>query len=361
MACREAPGASGFPDRALPLGADELGSIGTAPFRPTNSDPQQVPRAEVRRMRTREEYVAALGLLDARSGGGGADEFEAEIANLDLGQISLCLTRPSHASTMVGGVPDFHIFILPMAPVVARRTICGRDFPADGHGLFHHRPHELVVSRSRTDRPWPTAAIWIRHDDLVRQSAALAGRDPSPSELDRSIILTTKAPHRRLLRLMTDARELAVARPEVVASPSASRALSGAIQEALVVSLATGKAAPERAAVRRRHQVMARLERLLHEQPEEVLTLPELCVAVGVAERTLHLVCQEFVGVGPMQYARSLRLDRVRRALVAADPQVDRVSAIAMHYGFWALGRFAVAYRGAFGETPSETLRRSSS
>ena len=48
-----------------------------------------------------------------------------------------------------------------------------------------------------------------------------------------------------------------------------------------------------------------------------------------------------------------------RRALRAADPRRTTVSAIALDCGFWELGRFAVAYRRTFGESPSDTLRYS--
>jgi len=34
------------------------------------------------------------------------------------------------------------------------------------------------------------------------------------------------------------------------------------------------------------------------------------------------------------------------------------VSEIATYYGLWALGRFSVAYRSLFGESPSTALRR---
>jgi transcriptional regulator GlxA family with amidase domain len=48
----------------------------------------------------------------------------------------------------------------------------------------------------------------------------------------------------------------------------------------------------------------------------------------------------------------------VRRALLRADSSNSTVTRIVTDHGFWELGRFSVAYRTLFGETPSETLRR---
>ena len=40
------------------------------------------------------------------------------------------------------------------------------------------------------------------------------------------------------------------------------------------------------------------------------------------------------------------------------DPSEATVTRIVTDHGFWELGRFSVAYRALFGESPLETLRR---
>jgi transcriptional regulator GlxA family with amidase domain len=57
-----------------------------------------------------------------------------------------------------------------------------------------------------------------------------------------------------------------------------------------------------------------------------------------------------------MRYLRDARFERVREALLRAQDQ--SVTQVAMRWGFYHLGRFAVDYRKRFGEMPSETQAR---
>jgi transcriptional regulator GlxA family with amidase domain len=119
-----------------------------------------------------------------------------------------------------------------------------------------------------------------------------------------------------------------------------------------------GQPSRTRAAPGRHRRIVANLEHALRERPEEMLSLSALCAEVGVAQRTLNLACEEFLGQSAMRYARGRRLDHIRQCLLTSDPGATTVTEVAMRYGFWELGRFAQAYRLRFGEHPSTTLRR---
>jgi AraC-like DNA-binding protein len=87
------------------------------------------------------------------------------------------------------------------------------------------------------------------------------------------------------------------------------------------------------------------------------ITLADIVQAAHVPGRTLFKHFEDFRGISPMSYLRNARFERVRQALRRADPS-ERVTDIALQWGFGHMGRFAVQYRKRFGESPSETLRK---
>jgi transcriptional regulator GlxA family with amidase domain len=87
------------------------------------------------------------------------------------------------------------------------------------------------------------------------------------------------------------------------------------------------------------------------------ITIDDLAQASGVAGRTLFRHFQTVRGMSPMRYIRERRFQRVRQALLRAEPE-ESVTEIALKFGFGHLGRFSVQYRERYRETPSQTLRR---
>jgi len=100
-----------------------------------------------------------------------------------------------------------------------------------------------------------------------------------------------------------------------------------------------------------------RVRDFLEAHAHEPIDLSDLVDVAGVPLRTLHHQFRHAVGMSPMQLLREIRLDRVRSELLSAH-ETTNVTQAAMNWGFEHLGRFAVAYRRRFGETPRDTLAR---
>jgi len=97
---------------------------------------------------------------------------------------------------------------------------------------------------------------------------------------------------------------------------------------------------------------------IIHAEPHTPLTTAELARRCNVRVRTLQEGFQRHLGTPPMAYLRSVRLARAHAELRAADPTRTTVTAIAHRWGFSNLTRFANQHRAAYGELPSQTLRR---
>ena len=108
----------------------------------------------------------------------------------------------------------------------------------------------------------------------------------------------------------------------------------------------------------RHNAIIARFLEFSTAHPNRPLCLTEICAAIRVADRTLREACEEHLGMGPIRYLTLRRMHLVRDALLRAEASNTTVTRIAMDHGFCELGRFSVAYRSLFCESPSETLRR---
>jgi AraC family ethanolamine operon transcriptional activator len=92
---------------------------------------------------------------------------------------------------------------------------------------------------------------------------------------------------------------------------------------------------------------------------EDSVPLARLCRIVGRSERSLRDAFYGVHGMSPKRWMLTERLQRARRALSEPGSPQTTVTGVATENGFYELGRFAAAYKGAFGETPSATLRGS--
>jgi AraC-like DNA-binding protein len=223
--------------------------------------------------------------------------------------------------------------------------------------------HEIIVTGSglpihfRSSGTCHWGAMSLTSKDLAAAGQAIIGRELTAPPFTHSV----KSPAgilSRLSNLHEAAGHLAKTAPDILAHPEVARALEEGLVHAMVSCISGGEAA-ESGSVHHRHTViMRRLEEVLEANPDRTLYVAELCGAAGASGRTLRACCEELLGMSPTRYLWLRRMHLARRALRIADPAAATVTEVATSYGFWELGRFSVAYRSLFGESPSASLRR---
>jgi AraC-like DNA-binding protein len=101
-----------------------------------------------------------------------------------------------------------------------------------------------------------------------------------------------------------------------------------------------------------------RVESYIRAHLGENLSVSDLAAVAGVSSRTLFRSFRELRGRSPRQSLEDARLERARLYLLHGGDG-DSVTRSASDSGFTHLGRFSGLYKKKYGETPSETLRRS--
>lgn len=130
--------------------------------------------------------------------------------------------------------------------------------------------------------------------------------------------------------------------------------------EAGLIATVAGLLLRERAVVRVDPVAAARIadvEGWIESRLVEPITIGRLCELAGVGERRLQKAFEARRGVSPMRFVMERRLSEARRRLKRGGTR-DDVTSIALGLGFRHMGRFALEYRKAFGESPSQTRRK---
>jgi AraC-like DNA-binding protein len=231
-----------------------------------------------------------------------------------------------------------------------------------GHCGFEVLPGDIVVNRpdvahQRSGANFHYGAMSLPNEDLDAAVETIIGRE-LPETSHARVIHPDSDLMLRLLKLHKSVGQLAHDAPDILELPAVRRALENELIHVMVRCLAEGGAVESTAGCRRHDTIIARFEEFLEANPDRPLYLTEICAAIGVAERTLRASCEEHLGMGPIRYLTLRRMHLARSALRRADPSKSTVTRIVTDHGFWELGRFSIAYRTLFGESPSETLRR---
>lgn len=300
-----------------------------------------------------DDYAASVGgaRLYLHFTGGG--DFRARLTWIDLSGLRILRCRERVPRIAFVGLAPGMVGVAFSTDATTSQLWGGKKLAADE--LVVLAPGGGIHQRTGGVSHW--GLIVLAAKDLAAYFRALTGADVAASPTVTRIVRPAPGVAAGLRQLHAKACRLAEARPEIVAHREVVRAVEHELLHALTACLETGDCRAPMAAERRPAGIMARFETVLAGSRDRQVGARELGAEVGVSQRLLASCCAEHLGMSPRAYVRLRRLNRVRAALTRADPRTEGVAEIARRHGFSRLGRFTAAYRTAFGETPSITLR----
>ncbi|WP_208993489.1 AraC family transcriptional regulator [Labrenzia sp. CP4] len=133
------------------------------------------------------------------------------------------------------------------------------------------------------------------------------------------------------------------------------------LEEALVGALLefqpnTASPLLERRETGRSPAILKRAVSLIGERFADDISLLDISTHAGTSPRNLQLQFRQEYGCTPLQYLHDVRLSYARHLLLSEGHNLP-VAEVAYRSGHRHLGRFSVAYRERFGETPGATGR----
>jgi AraC family ethanolamine operon transcriptional activator len=280
--------------------------------------------------------------------------FHNHFTVLELGEVSLLHSTADPGYALTGGSPaGWQALFLLRGGSTATRW-CGRELVPGDLGLSLADEHT-----ARSFGPVDLLNVSVRSDALRAHGRAI-GRDdledgltgspwPDPGRARQAGLES------RLARILENVSHVCGPLREPIRLELVSTLLD-AVVDAVAGPLPAAKAATPAS----RRIAIARARDFLASCVRRVPTVPELCAAIGVSQRTIEYAFRDQLGLRPVQFLKLMRLNRARSSLVGASPASTSVTDVAMDFGFWDLGHFARDYQALFGESPSQTLRRAS-
>jgi AraC-like DNA-binding protein len=301
-----------------------------------------------------DDYAASFHTARAELSVTVRGSFRAEITLIDLGRLRV--SRFYESLQRVG-----HWANLEARAVITFATQPGPTLLFGGvemqpTSITRHNVYESGFLRSSGPASWASMSLSV--EEMAVAGATIIGSDLTPPTSHR-VHTPLSSAMIRLQQLHADAGQLAIDSPEIITNPGAARGLEQTLTEALVDCFGNGEVREDRSARQRHAAILQQFRRVIEGSAGEPVYMPELCAAIGISTRTLRVICQEHLGTSPKRYLLLRRMFLARKALRETTRDVTTVTEIATRYGFWELGRFAVAYRSLFSETPSATLKRS--
>ena len=299
----------------------------------------------------------------------GAKEFRLDLSPRDAGAFDFIANAAYMPGSYLGYI-QYGAAATIHVPDIRVRDDYWLHFSARGSCEIHNSlgtilcsPEQAVFSspvghRTVSEPGSARFTVSVTRATMLGRLAMLLGDAPSGSLDFAPVMDLTSQPGRRLMRYL----QLALEELDEPDETQRSEPFLGLYEELIVTAMLLSQP----------HTFADRLNRL--EQPaqprgvrlaldyieshlDRPITLGDLVAVTGVPGRTLLKHFKDHHGVSPVRYWRNRRFVRVREALQRARDDAS-VTDIAMNWGFYHLGRFAIEYARRFGESPSDTRRR---
>ncbi len=329
------------------------------PDTPRRPPPTRYTRRSVDDRHEAERILADLYLPNRLDLSTGSARLDMEVTGLRLGSLTAGrLTYGRRVRLRTVDAENFHVNVPLRGRAVSRSGTSQPVLTGPGEGLVFSPGAPAEISWSADCEQLclmiPPACLEAELERLLGRS--VRGRLTFDFGADLHSPLGKR--WRTVLSLIADELEQPT---DLARNPLVHRHIEGLVLDALLLGqphshsdLTTGTGPVRLSAVIRR------AVELVEDRPAEPWTTLRLAAEVHLSVRALQEGFQRELGTPPMTYLRQVRLRRARAALQEADSDHTTVRAVAVGLGILHLGRFAAAYREAFGETPSETLHRTS-
>jgi AraC-like DNA-binding protein len=214
------------------------------------------------------------------------------------------------------------------------------------------------------DRPyqavWNSVAVTVTtlgFENLQREAAWLVDHEALGVDFARPI---TPAAGRHWSQTIGYVERVVSSSPLLDAAPLARLELSWLVNSAVLACFPNSTLGAESASdTGDTPQPLRRALAFIDEHATDPITLNEIAAAARLSPRGLQAAFRRHLETTPLAHLRSVRMQHAHRDLQEAQPgDGTSVAAVAAHWGFAHLGRFAIEYRRRFGIYPSQALRR---
>ena len=280
-------------------------------------------------------YQSAFRSVDVELFPTAKGEFRAELTQVSLSKLWIHGAHEDLPRVYIGMVKPHRAAIgfltRPNQPAMQH---CGM---AVSPGDIVINDNDLMYRRTEANCDWGSMSLpW---DDLDATCQAVTGHEyaASPRKASRQASSRADVTAAEIHEMVG---QLAKTTPDILSLPEVARALEQELILVMIRCLTEGCSLGMTSGGRRHDMIIARFEEFLDTHPGRPLYLTEICAAIGVAERTLRVACEEHLGMGPIRFLSLRRMHLVRRALRRGDPSTTTVTRVATDHGFWEFGRF---------------------